>query len=99
MEFTYEKTNSRGKIIKRTIEVTPKFEDYLGFIETQADTSSFPWPHDSAEKVRNIVKWLFDNGHLTDETFDENDDFRDYLREAYEDSVEWPWEPEDAWDF
>lgn len=99
MEFTYEKTNSRGKIIKRTIEVTPKFEDYLDFIETQAEPGSFPWSHESAEKVRKIVKWLFDNDHLVDETFDDDDDFRDYLRDAYEDSVEWPYEPEDAWDY
>ena len=99
MEFTYEKTNSRGKIIRSTIEVTPKFEDYVDFIETQADPGSFPWTHESAEKVRKIVKWLFDNSHLLEESFDDDDDFRDYLRDAYEDSVEWPYEPEDAWDF
>lgn len=94
MEFTYEKTNNRGKIIKRTIEVTPKFEDYLDFIETQADPGSFPWAHESAEKVHKIVKWLFDNGQLLEENFDDDDDFRDYLRDVYEDAVEWPWEPD-----
>lgn len=95
MEFTYEKTNSRGKIIRRTIDVTPTFDDYLNFIELRAvGSSTFPWAHETVEKVHEIVKWLFDNGHLVDETFDDDDDFRDYLYESYRDSVEWPWEPD-----
>lgn len=93
MEFTYEKLNSTGtKTIRRTIEVTPKFDDYLEYVANQVDNQV--WTRDAYDKVRKTLKWLFDNGHLVDETFDDDDGFRDYLRDAYEDSVEWPYEPD-----
>ena len=94
MEFTYERANGRVKPIRRTIDVSPTRDDYVQFIEAQADPGSFPWTKETAEKVEKIIKWLFDNGHLIDESFDEDDDFQDYLREAYQDTVEWPYEPD-----
>ena len=98
MELKYERQSSRGKTIRRTIDVAPTFDDYLNFIETKADPGSSPWTKESAEKVSKIVKWLFDNGHLVEDTFDEDDDFRDYLHEGYGDCVDWPYEPEDERD-
>jgi hypothetical protein len=96
MEFTYEKENSRGKTMRRTIEVTPTFDDYVEFIIGEALPHSFgTWNEDSSNKVRAILKWLFDKGHLVDESFDNDDDFRDYLYDSYRDSVEWDYELDD----
>lgn len=95
MEFTYEKTNNKGKTMRRTIEVTPTFDDYVEFIISEALPHSFgTWTDESSKKVRAILKWLFDTDQLLEENFDDDDDFRDYLRDVYEDSVEWPWEPD-----
>ena len=93
MEFTYEKVNSRGKTMRKTIEVTPTLDDYLDFIEQQADNdSNAPWEKQTADKVRKCIKWLFDNDYLLEENFDEDDNFRDYLYDSYRDSVEWEYE-------
>ena len=92
MEFTYEKVNNRGKTIKRTIDVSPTFDDYFEYVAKNVDHET--WSSSECDKVKKTLKWLFDNGHLVDETFDDDDGFRDYLREAYEDTVEWPYEPD-----
>ena len=96
MEFTYEKENSRGKTMRRTIEVTPTFDDYVEFIISEALPHSYgTWTDESSEKVHTILKWLFDQGHLVDETFDDDDNFRNCLYDSYEDSVEWEYEIDD----
>ena len=92
MEFTYERDNGRVKPIRRTIEVSPTRDDYIQFITGKVDNKI--WPKEAYEKAEATIKWLFDNGFLLEESFDEDDDFQDYLREAYQDTVEWPYEPD-----
>lgn len=95
MELTY--TREKGwRTIEKTIEVTPTLDDYIMFITSKVDNKI--WSKEAYEKVEATIKWLFDQGHLVDETFDDDDDFRDYLYDSYEDSVEWGiYEQDEEW--